>query len=100
MTTAELAAASLAWLAAHPALDTVVVWPLVTAIVNTVFKDANAYADSHPRLAPLKKLLQKYGVSPRDTFALIVAAATARGLPPPSTGAPMPDSIAPPKGPS
>lgn len=72
------------WLVAHPAVD-LALWPIVTAGINLAFKDASEYADSHPRWAPIKKLLQKYGVSPRGTIALVVAAAKAKGLPVPAS---------------
>ena len=91
--------AVLAWLIAHPAVD-MATWPIVTAGINLAFKDASEYADSHPRWAPVKKLLQKYGVSPRGTIALVVAAAKARGLPGPSADSTVEVAVpvVPPKG--
>jgi hypothetical protein len=83
MTVASLAATVWAWLLSHPAVDTIVLWPIATAGINLAWKDASEYADTHPRFAPFKKLVQKWGLSPRGTLDLIGRLLTARGLPPP-----------------
>lgn len=78
-----------AWLGAHPALVTLILWPAVTAFVNTVWQDASVYADTHPRFAPFKKIVQKIGLSPRGIVDLIVRTAKAQGLPTPPTPPPQ-----------
>jgi hypothetical protein len=74
----------------HPALVITVAWPAVTALVNVAWDDASAYADAHPRLAALKKLLQKYGVSPRSTLQLLKQIAIGKNIAVPPSLPPPP----------
>jgi len=77
----------ISWLAAHPVAASYIVligWPVVTGGVNFAFKEADAYALTHPRFAAFKKLLQKWGLSPKGTIALLRRLFTkATNLPPP-----------------
>lgn len=77
------------WLQGNPAFCVLVLWPILTAAVNLAWKDASVYADTHPRFSAFKKLVQKWGLSPRDTFPLI---AKALGIAPPAPPSPPPSA--------
>lgn len=49
------------------------IWFGVTFGINAYWDDAIAYVDTHPRWAIVKKLIQKFGLSPKGTTALLGA---------------------------
>jgi hypothetical protein len=55
-----------AWGDRHPELMIALVWPIVTALVNALFKPRSAeeYAALHPRVAQVLRLVAALGLDP------------------------------------
>lgn len=85
------------WIAANPLLFTVVVWPLVSAIVTTILRKPTAeeYARMNPRVAALRRFIAAIGLdAPKalETIRLFLSG----GVP----GVPAAPTILPPPPPS
>lgn len=69
------------WARAHPVILTAVVWPLLTALLTSVFhsRSPEEYAAKNPRVAAFWKLVAAVGVDvPKviDALGIIVAGTT------------------------
>ena len=70
------------WIETHPTIFALIVWPILTAILTSVFaKPSDAFAAKYPRLAAIRRIPSDAGINLPKLFGNVLTAITGKAPP-------------------